>query len=70
MPLDIKITNDAEGNLEVTLRGTPDALVRALVDDAGKKVGLGDYRPERKGPFGKFVVTKWEEAKEAKPKAA
>lgn len=34
-------------------------LVRQLVDDAGKKVGLGDYRPARKGPFGRFVVTHW-----------
>lgn len=34
-------------------------LVRALVDDAGKKIGLGDYRPARKGPFGRFVVKEW-----------
>lgn len=34
-------------------------FVRILVDDAGKKIGLGDFRPDRKGPFGKFVVTKW-----------
>lgn len=37
-------------------------LIRAVVDDAGKKIGLGDYRPARKGPFGRFVVTKWEVA--------
>lgn len=35
------------------------ALVRAVVDDAGKKIGLGDFRPARKGPFGRFSVTKW-----------
>lgn len=35
-------------------------LVRTLVDDAGKKIGLGDYRPARKGPFGRFVVSRWE----------
>jgi hypothetical protein len=40
-------------------------LARALVDDAGKKIGLGDYRPARKGPFGRFVVTRWEEVPEA-----
>lgn len=34
-------------------------FVRTLLDDAGKRVGLGDYRPDRKGPFGKFKVTKW-----------
>ena len=38
-------------------------LVRQIVDDAGKKIGLGDYRPDRKGPFGKFVVTEWKETK-------
>jgi len=34
-------------------------FVRTLVDDAGKKIGLGDFRPDRKGPFGKFKVTTW-----------
>lgn len=34
-------------------------FVRKLVDDAGKKIGLGDFRPARKGPFGRFVVTSW-----------
>lgn len=35
-------------------------LVRDIVDAAGKRVGLGDFRPDCKGPFGKFVVTRWE----------
>lgn len=35
------------------------ALVRAIVDDAGSKIGLGDYRPARKGPFGRFNVIAW-----------
>lgn len=34
--------------------------VRLLVDDAGKKIGLGAFRPARKGPYGRFVVTCWE----------
>lgn len=37
-------------------------FVRALVDDAGKKIGVGDYRPATRGPFGRFVVTGWEVA--------
>jgi len=37
-------------------------LVRELLDAAGKRIGLGDFRPATKGPFGKFVVTFWEEA--------
>jgi len=35
-------------------------MIRSVIDDAGKKIGLGDYRPQRKGPFGRFVVTKWD----------
>lgn len=38
-------------------------FVRQLVDDAGRRVGLGDYRPDRKGPFGKFKVVRWDESK-------
>jgi hypothetical protein len=34
-------------------------FVRLLVDDAGNKVGLGDFRPARKGPFGRFSVVGW-----------
>jgi len=35
--------------------------IRAFVDDAGNKVGLGDFRPARKGIYGRFVVTNWRE---------
>lgn len=34
-------------------------MLRELVDTAGKRIGLGDFRPSCKGPFGKFVVTAW-----------
>lgn len=34
--------------------------VRKIVDDAGERVGLLDFRPERKGPFGRFMVTRWD----------
>ena len=37
-------------------------LFRTLVDYAGSKVGLGDFRPDRKGPFGKFKVIHWKES--------
>lgn len=36
-------------------------FIRTIVDDAGGKVGLGDFRPARKGIFGRFVVTNWNE---------
>lgn len=36
--------------------------VRRIVDDMGKRVGLLDFRPACKGPFGRSMVTKWEPA--------
>ncbi len=33
--------------------------VREVVDNAGKRVGLLDFRPQNKGPFGRFVVVEW-----------
>jgi hypothetical protein len=33
--------------------------VRKIIDDCGSLVGLLDFRPERKGPYGRFMVTKW-----------
>lgn len=37
------------------------SLLRDIVDAAGKRIGLGDFRPDCKGPFGKFVVDSWVE---------
>ena len=34
-------------------------LMREIVDAAGNRIGLGDFRPDTKGPFGRFVVTNW-----------
>ena len=34
-------------------------VVRILVDDAGKKIGIGDFRPSKRGLFGKFAVVEW-----------
>jgi len=33
--------------------------IRKVVDDTGERVGLLDFRPERKGPFGRFMVITW-----------
>lgn len=45
-------------------------FIREIIDAAGSKVGVGDYRPQRKGPFGRFVVTKWTVEEDKKQKAA
>ena len=34
-------------------------LFRQIMDAAGQKIGLGDFRPACKGPYGKFVIVKW-----------
>lgn len=36
-------------------------LVRELVDLAGQRIGVGDFRPARKGPFGRFKVVMWKQ---------
>lgn len=40
----------------------PPSVIRTCLDHAGQKIGLGDFRPERKGTFGRFVVTSWKES--------
>lgn len=38
-------------------------LAHRVLEDAGRYVGIGDFRPQRKGPYGRFIVTSWEEAR-------
>jgi len=35
-------------------------VLRPICEEAGRRVGLGDFRVEKNGPFGKFEVVKWE----------
>jgi len=49
----IKFTMDIDEEL------FSEKVVRQLVDYAGKRCGIGVFRPNRKGPFGKFVVVDW-----------
>lgn len=37
--------------------------VKTVVEDMGKRVGLLEFRPERKGPFGRSEISKWERSK-------
>lgn len=36
-------------------------LAQQLLTDAGIQIGIGDFRPEKRGPFGTFRITSWEE---------
>jgi hypothetical protein len=55
-----------EWEIEFTLEWDPALLdetqVRKIVDDMGSRVGLLDFRPEKKGPFGRSTVIRWEAA--------
>lgn len=46
------------------------ALFREIVDKAGSAIGLGDFRPDNKGPFGKFKVSHWAAVDPSKPSKA
>jgi hypothetical protein len=47
--------------LDTTIMGT--GLLRKIIDDAGKRIGLAELRPAKKGPYGRYVVVLWQEAK-------
>lgn len=38
-------------------------MAHQLLQEAGQSIGIGDFRPEKRGPFGTFRVTKFEELK-------
>lgn len=50
---------DCTYTLDIDSEMFTENVIRKLVDDGGKKIGLCDYRPSRKGPFGRYVVVKW-----------
>lgn len=43
----------------------PVEVAHQLLIEAGSRIGIGDFRPEKTGPFGTFRVTKFEEHVEA-----
>ena len=40
-----------------------DESLKAIMEDTGRRIGIGDFRPGCKGPFGRFQVTRWEVSK-------
>lgn len=39
----------------------PNSTLKKILDYAGSYVGIGDFRPRKKGPFGRFIVSKFKE---------
>lgn len=56
----------ARFTLEIDTEVLPADLIHQLLQEAGKRQGIGDFRPEKGGPFGRFMVTKWAERQEKK----
>jgi len=54
-----------EWELDFTIRLLDEQLamktIKEILDHAGLYVGIGDFRPQRGGKFGKFMVTRFEE---------
>ncbi|MBA3584411.1 MAG: hypothetical protein H0W36_07775 [Gemmatimonadetes bacterium] len=57
-----------EVDLEIDEDILPAEMVHQLLVEGGRGIGLGDFRPERGGPFGRFRVTRWDE-READPES-
>ena len=50
-----------EFSLEIDDEVLPLDFMQQLLTEGGRRVGLGDYRPEKGGPFGRFRVISWDE---------
>ena len=55
--------NQWEASFTVILNdeGVPSSVLNDILIYAGKYVGIGDWRPDKKGMFGKFMVTSFQE---------
>jgi len=40
-----------------------DVLIKPILEEAGKRVGLLDFRPQKLGEFGTFKITEWKPVK-------
>lgn len=38
-----------------------EGTIQQLLTEGGRKIGVGDYRPDKGGSFGRFMVTEWKE---------
>lgn len=53
--------NDWEVSFSITfdLELLTEAQMRTIVEDTGSRIGILDFRPEKKGSFGRFMITNW-----------
>jgi hypothetical protein len=48
-----------EFTAEIDTSVVSEKLMREIIDAAGNRIGLGDFRPAKKGPYGRFRVDYW-----------
>ncbi len=53
----------ARFTLEIDDEVLPVDLIHQLLEEGGRRIGIGDFRPEKGGPFGRFEVLAWEVSK-------
>lgn len=51
---------ELHAEVEVDQKVMPLQMARDLVEMAGRRMGLGDYRPQKRGTFGRFCVNRWQ----------
>lgn len=47
--------------LEIDDEIVPVEVINKLLVDAGRRAGIGDFRPQKSGSFGRYVVSKFKE---------
>ena len=57
--------NKWSASFEIILNddSVPVSVINEILEQAGKYVGVGDWRPEKKGMFGKFMITSFKQQK-------
>lgn len=46
-------------SITANLKDYAESIVRELFDRAGNEIGIGDFRPQKKGTYGRFRVESW-----------
>ena len=49
--------------LEIDESLVPAKTILELLNDCGRRVGVGDFRPQKGGPFGRFQISSWKKVK-------
>jgi hypothetical protein len=47
--------------MEVDTDILPTAMIHQLLEEGGRRLGIGDYRPQTTGPYGRFSIVSWED---------